>query len=301
MCENSLGFKNLVYRQIIAGVNVALNLTQAKPNIPEQYQQLKDIPFIDRVTIHPPFITYSKRYKRSGVFQEVDHNPLDGKSFDKDEWFCYPAKVGRLLIYVYFNIGFLSQGVSLMNLFQMADASEYLNRKPDLIYVCGYDDKQKNQIFYQDDENDIVLGYLSLNDDFDYFGYMKKMILTLHNIKQINQQCLPVHGAMVEITFLDGSHKNVIIMGDSGAGKSETIEQIKIQGADIIDQIKVVYDDMGVLMFKDDGSVASSGTEIGAFVRLNDLDSGYGFKELDRAVIMNPDKINARIVVPTAQ
>ena len=65
--------------------------------------------------------------------------------------------------------------------------------------------------------------------------------------------------------------------------------------------VKIVYDDMGLLMFNTDGDIVSSGTEIGAFVRLNDLDSGYGFKELDRAVIMNPDKINARIVVPTSQ
>jgi hypothetical protein len=40
------------------------------------------------------------------------------------------------------------------------------------------------------------------------------------------------------------------------------------------------------------------GTEIGAFVRLDDLDQGYAFKELDRSIFMNPDKINARLVMP---
>lgn len=300
-CETSLGFKNLVYRQIIAGVNVGLNLTEQELSLPDKYAALKNIPVIDRVNITPPFIVNSKQHKRSGVFDEIYENPLNGKTFDSDEWFCYPAKVGTLLIFVYFNIGFMSQGVSLSNLFEMADKSEYIGRKPDLIYVCGYPDGQKNQAFYQDNENDIMVGYLSLCNDYDYFGYMKKMILTLHNIQRINHNCLPIHGAMVEVNFLNGTTKNIIIVGDSGAGKSETIEQIKAQGADIIDDVKIVYDDMGLLMCKSSGQVVSSGTEIGAFVRLNDLDSGYGFRELDRAVIMNPDKINARIVVPAAQ
>ena len=42
------------------------------------------------------------------------------------------------------------------------------------------------------------------------------------------------------------------------------------------------------------------GTEIGAFVRLDDLDQGYAFKEMDRSIFMNPDKINARLVMPVA-
>ena len=50
---------------------------------------------------------------------------------------------------------------------------------------------------------------------------------------------------------------------------------------------------MGVLSLGDKGKVKTSGTEIGAFVRLDDLDAGYSFKELDRSVFMNPDKVNA--------
>lgn len=36
-------------------------------------------------------------------------------------------------------------------------------------------------------------------------------------------------------------------MGDSGAGKSETIEQIKVYGAAYIRDLITVYDDMGLL------------------------------------------------------
>jgi hypothetical protein len=40
------------------------------------------------------------------------------------------------------------------------------------------------------------------------------------------------------------------------------------------------------------------GTEVGAFVRLDDLQQGYAFGQLDRAIIMNPNQVNARIVLP---
>ena len=299
--ESSLGYTNMVYRQVISGVNAGLDLNTKHVSLPNDYSVLNSIPFIDQITLYPPFITHSKRNKRSGLYKEIDYNPIKGKTFNPDEWFCYPIMVGNLLTFVYFNIAYMSQGIALCNLFEPAKREKYFKKKPDLIYIFGYNDGQKNQVFYQDDKNKIILGYLSLSDDFDYFGYMKKMILTLHNIKKINENRLPIHGAMVEIRLSGGKTKTIVIMGDSGAGKSETIEQIKIKGIGKISSVKTIYDDMGVLLRRKNGDIVSSGTEIGAFVRLNDLDAGFGYKELDRAVFMNPDQINARLVIPITQ
>lgn len=296
--EKALGKKDKVLRQITAGVNAGLTVTHMRPFLPYEYRNLDEIPFIESVVIHPPFIAYSKRNKRDGVFPEMRKNPLEDLKFDADSWFCYPAKVGDLLCFVYFNVKFMAQGVTLCNLFDLADEEEYRNRKPDLIYVFGYEDGEANQSFYQDETNDMLVALLSANDQFDYFGYMKKMILTLHNVQKINHRELPVHGAMVQMTLHNGETKNIVVMGDSGAGKSETIEQIKVYGAAYITDLKTIYDDMGLLSLNSKGKVQTSGTEIGAFVRLDDLDAGYSFKELDRSVFMNPDKVNARIVIP---
>ena len=296
--DAALGKKDKVYRQITAGVNAGLTVTHMRPFLPYEYRNLDEIPFIESVVIHPPFIAYSKRNKRDGVFPERKTNPIEDKKFDSDSWFCYPAKVGDLLCFVYFNVKFMAQGVTLCNLFDLADEEEYRNRKPDLIYVYGYEDGKAEQSFFQDESNDMIVALLSANDDFDYFGYMKKMILTLHNVQKINHRELPVHGAMVQMTLHNGETKNIVVMGDSGAGKSETIEQIKVYGAAYITDLKTIYDDMGLLSLDSKGKVKTSGTEIGAFVRLDDLDAGYSFKELDRSVFMNPDKVNARIVIP---
>jgi hypothetical protein len=43
------------------------------------------------------------------------------------------------------------------------------------------------------------------------------------------------------------------------------------------------------------------GTEIGAFLRLDDLQPGYAFGHLDRSIIMNPSQVNARIVFPVTK
>jgi hypothetical protein len=60
----------------------------------------------------------------------------------------------------------------------------------------------------------------------------------------------------------------------------------------------IVADDMGSLDIDQEGNVVGYGTEIGAFVRLDDLQPGYAFGQLDRSIIMNPNQVNARIVLP---
>ena len=115
----------------------------------------------------------------------------------------------------------------------------------------------------------------------------------------IKRGYLPIHGAMVNIEMKNGKHANVVIMGDSGAGKSESLEALRALGENQISGMITIFDDMGIFKEKD-GNIYGYGTEIGAFVRLDDLDQGYAFKELDRSIFMNPDKINARLVMPVA-
>ena len=297
--ENVLGEKPLVFRQIPVGGNCSVMINKVNWPMPKSYRMLQEINFIDCILIEPPFITYPKRNTRTGIFSEVTENPLKNCVINKEHWFCYPAKVGELLAYVYFHRDFMEHGITLCNLFEMAKRDECRNRKPDIIYVFGGTDKEDDfkTVFYDDVENDIMLGYINHSDQIDYFGYMKKMILTLHNLIMIKKGYLPIHGAMVNIKLKSGKEANVVIMGDSGAGKSESLEAFRALGKDNISDMTVIFDDMGI--FKNtDNEVVGYGTEIGAFVRLDDLEQGYAFNEIDRSIFMNPDKINARLVMP---
>lgn len=291
-----------VFRQVAAGTNVGIVLTEPVWAIPDGYQVLSNVPFIRSMVMEVPLIVYPKKNKRTGFFEETYENPLENATINGDSFFCYPAKVGDLLAFIMVHRDFMTHLISLANLFEMADESEYLGKKPDIVIVMGVEEKdgvKPFDCFYDDKENDIVLGYLSNDEKYDYFGYMKKMVLTCHNVAQINRGNLPIHGAMVNIVLKDGSNANVVIMGDSGAGKSESIEAFRSLAEDHISYMTIVFDDMGKFS-NGNGDVKASGTETGAFVRLDDLDAGYAFKELDRAILMNPDKTNARLIIPVS-
>lgn len=300
--ESVLGIAPKVYRQLPVGGNAGIILNEVEWRCPEEYEILEGIPFIDTITLETPYITYPKKNTRDGMFSEVYKNPLDTSVINRNHFFCYPAKVGELLAFIYFHRDFIAHGVTLCNLFELATLDEYKNRKPDIIYVYGAKDISGNVLtnFYDDLKNEIMVGYVSYGEAIDYFGYMKKMTLTLHNLIMIKRGYLPIHGAMVNIIMKNGKKANVVIVGDSGAGKSESLEALRSLSENYISDMTIVFDDMGVLKIDDNGDILGYGTEIGAFVRLDDLDQGYAFKEIDRSIFMNPDKTNARLVMPVS-
>jgi len=123
-------------------------------------------------------------------------------------------------------------------------------------------------------------------------------VLTLHNIRMMQAGRLPFHGAFVRIVMDGDSQKNILIIGDTGAGKSETLEAFRTIGGDDIRDMTIIADDMGSLDIDDRGDIIGYGTEIGAFLRLDDLQPGYAFGQIDRSIIMSPAQVNARIVIP---
>jgi nitrogen regulatory protein PII-like uncharacterized protein len=72
----------------------------------------------------------------------------------------------------------MAHGVTLCNLFEIATEEEYRGKKPDIVYVLGArDDNEKIQtVFYDDKENDIMLGYVNYNEAIDYLLYEKNDI-----------------------------------------------------------------------------------------------------------------------------
>lgn len=300
--ETVMGYSHSVYRQTIAGANAGLMLNDIQWNCPIEYQGLSTIPFIGTAIIHPPYITYTKKNTRDGIFQETHTNPLSNMMLNEDDWFLYPAKVGNLIAFVYFHKDFMCHGLGLANLFELAKGNDYIGKKPDLIYVFGHPNgsQEKKTCYYRDKQNDILIGYANYCDEIDYFGYMKKMLLTLHNLKQIERGNLPIHGAMVNIALKNGKTANIVIMGDSGAGKSESLEAFRTLNEKYIRHMRIIFDDMGYFQFEEDGSIKAYGTEIGAFVRTDDLDPTYAFDQLDRGIYSNPDRINARVTIPVS-
>lgn len=130
------------------------------------------------------------------------------------------------------------------------------------------------------------------------YDYRSSMVLTLHNIKMMKLGRLPYHGAMVKIILRDDREATILLIGDTGAGKSETLEAFRVLGKRYIKELIIIADDMGSLEKAQDGEIIGYGTEIGAFLRLDDLQPGYAFGQIDRSIFMSPNQTNARIVLP---
>ena len=299
--EKLFGAKFPVYRQLPAGVNAALLLSKNEwMDKDSEYAFLRKCDAIEQIVIRPPFISYSAKNKRTGTYPEAKKNPMDRirDNFVANDYYCYAAKVGSALAYIYFHRDYMAHGITIGNLFEFVPLASCKNKKPDLLYVFGGEYDGESEFFY-DKANDIYVGLAPHNDSIDYFGYMKKMLLTLYNTKMIDNGYLPIHGACVHITLKDGRTKNVVIMGDSGAGKSESLEALSEMAGDDISSQLTIFDDMGTFKVEN-GKVVAYGTEIGAFVRTDDMTAGYAYREMDRAIFMNPDKQNSRLVIPVA-
>ena len=304
VAENVTDAHLRVYRQVHAGVEVGALVARRQWPVPVDYRGLFDgILFVRRVLMYPPVILDPPTTTRSGSFVEVGENPLAGVSLDRERWLCYPAIVGRLVVFVYFEQRFIGLGLSLANLFEMA-SDEQIAAGPDAVYVYGaplealarFGDQPT--VFFADADAGLLVGAVPLDDRFGYFGYLKKMVLTLHNVAVLERGLMPFHGAFTRIVLHGGQSANVLLIGDTATGKSETLEALRQIGAAQISELRIVADDMGSLEVADDGRLLGHGTEVGAFVRLDDLQQGYALGQIDRAIIMSPHRVNARVVLP---
>ena len=294
-----------VYRQAHAGADIATIVSPSDNTsswIKEApYKKLQQIPLVRQVLLYPPLVLDPPMNRRTGRFQRADDNPLHLIDPADDEWICYPAKVGELLILVYIHEKFLELGLSLCNLFKLASDKD-LEQQPDAIYMFGVPVDALDRfgklptVFYDDAKNEMLVGAIPNADRFGYFGYLKKMMLTLHNVKMIKMGRLPFHGALVKIRLNNRNH-TVLLIGDSGAGKSETLEAFRVLSEDRLQDMIIIADDMGAIDIAD-GNVLGYGTEVGAFIRLDDLQPGYEFGQMGRAIFMSPSRTNARLLLP---
>jgi len=304
VAENVTGGRPRVYRQVAAGAEVGVYVVQQKWPAPPRYRALlAGIPFVRNLLMYPPLLLDPPMNTRSGQFAEVADNPFSGLSLEREQWLCYPALVGRLVVFIYFHQRFAGLGLSLANLFEVA-SDEEIAAGPDAVYLYGVPPQalarygELPAVFHDDLASRLLVAAVPLEDRFGYFGYLKKMVLTLHNVAAMDRGLMPFHGAYTRLVLVDGATAGVLIIGDTATGKSETLEALRVVGDERIREVRVIADDMGSLEIGADGRVLGYGTEIGAFVRLDDLQQGYAFGQMDRAIIMSPNRVNARVVLP---
>lgn len=284
-----------VESELNVGFSCGLLVDDSPIRFEGNYAYLNDVLFVKDAYLALPYTTSTKKNKRIGVYQPSPTPLAKELDIDPSEFLCIPIYCGSSLVYFYFNVHNLNNVIGILNLFTKVPYAELEGKKPDIIVIFGGNKGESTGTYYYDGDGDFLVGYVSETEDADYFGYVKKLILTLHNTRMINQGYLPIHGSMMDIIMKSGKEVKIIIMGDSGAGKSESIEAFRKLAKEYLKDIKIIFDDMGTLFLTKDG-VRASGTESGAFVRIDDLDIGYAFSHINDSIIYNADRTNARIV-----
>src|SRR5512137_2181972 len=174
VAEHITGGTPRVYRQVAAGAEMGVYVAPQKWPVPARYRELlAGIPFVRHLLMYPPMLLDPPSTTRSGVFTEVQDNPLDGLSLRREEWLCYPALVGRLVVFVYFHQRFAGLGLSLANLFEVA-SDEEIAAGPDAVYLYGvppaalarYGDLPT--VFHDDRRGRLLVAAVPLEDRFGY-------------------------------------------------------------------------------------------------------------------------------------
>ena len=292
--ENILGTSQRIYRELPSGANAGFLITKTTFDLPVELSAFNNSFYIKSMMIKPPFLVHTKSNTRKGVFKEKNY-PIT--KIDSNNYLSIGVKIGGSLGLCYISKKYLDYVIGIGNLFELATPDEANKEKPEFYMIFGYEDEHIKECYYYKLNDGTYVGVCPDTPEIDYFGYVKKMILTLHNLNRINNNELPIHGAGIKIKKTDGTSIVFAILGDSGAGKSETLEALKSLNYDEIADVVTLFDDMGT-MVSINGKLYIKGTETGAFVRLDDLDKSYSIKSIDRAIYFNPESINSRLVIP---
>ena len=257
-------------------------------NIPSAYSKLAHTNLTVTADIKTGVHYDTSVNKRAYPFYELDHNPLNLDNFEPEDWVSVPLKVGKWLIitYIHKSRGSIEMEPGLLNLFPFYKVDrDFMSKKPDGLFFFGYQGATKDDLgFFNDKENNLLIGMVPDLPEYGYFGYCKKPILTLHNVLAILKGDFPLHCGCNR--YLVGFDK-------------ETNEPY-------ISEIYIKADDMGKLEFKKDADnvvrLKFFGTETGAFACLDGFSDHAKMQMVGREIGYNASfGTNARQIVPVAE
>lgn len=224
---------------------------------------------------------------------------------DPKDYVMKMVQVGGTKVLLVMNRAYSHYMVEELRLFPQTDLTpeDLASCKPDCVSFLGLptkvfgEDYRIGYFFDEDSDGKTVpVSWVDAESITDYMGYLKKPILTVANEKVREKEMMPVHGSAFSIVFKNGLRKTIVMGGDSGTGKSETIiammEQIiKNEGlASQVEGIEFLSGDMLSMFEGNDGQMYMLGTEEGDFMRMTDIPEDW--KERVRHRINNGSKTN---------
>ncbi len=257
-------------------------------NLPADYVDLAYVPLTISADIQTGVNYNTPSNKRAYPFYELDYNPFNSATFNPDEWVSVALQVGSALIvaYLHKSRGCIEMEPGLLNLFPFAEITDLkAGRRPDGVFIFGDPNAKREDLgYFWDEDNQILVGLVPNFDEYKYFGYSKKPILTLHNVIAIRKGEVPLHC---------GCTRYVMRFGEK-------------TGEPYIADMLVKADDMGrTVLETDEHNITRPifyGTETGAFACLDGFSEQAKLLMQGREVGYNQATgSNARQIVPVAE
>ncbi|HEY9051224.1 MAG TPA: hypothetical protein VIQ03_06745 [Gammaproteobacteria bacterium] len=285
---NKVGLDEGVRRSF--GLDASPNVTAGEIsghyfNYPADYTLLGHIPLTIAADMKTGVDYSTPSNKRAKPFFELKHNPLHIRHFNIDDWVSVPLRVGTSLIvaFIHKSRGCIEMEPGLLNLFPFAKIEDITsNRQPDGVFFFGDPNASMKDLgYYYDKKDKLLIGVVPNIDELKYFGYVKKPVLTLHNVLAILNGDLPLH-----------------------CGCTRYVVRFNKDDQPYIAEMLIKADDMGkISLMKDERDNITrpifTGTETGAFACLDGFSEQAKLQMMGREVGYNKETgSNARQIVP---
>lgn len=248
-------------------------------SFPGKFQELANIPLVVGGSARTGINYDTEAERRAKPFGELDADP-SMQNFEHGDWTGVPLNIGGqfIICYIHKATGAREMEAGLLNLFPLADLEAIEGKQPDGLYFFGDPNAREDELGYYQDESGMLIGMVPDHEIHKYFGYIKKGMLTLHNVALYEKEDLPLH-----------------------CGAMEYVVEFDEAGNPSIAQMHVLADDMGSAAIDDTtGKIMFRGTETGAFACLNGFSEEAKRRVLGTEVGYNETKSvhNARQIVP---
>ena len=163
--------------------------------LPPKYFRLAGVPLTFTADVFTWISYETPSNKRTHKFHKLKDSPLDFENFSRHDWCGIPLNVWWYFIVAYINKArwCIEMEPWLLNLFPLANINMIEKKQPDWIFMFGVDAPIEKLWYFEDSESNTIEWLVPKIDELKYFWYLKKPILTLHNIKAIENKDIPLH------------------------------------------------------------------------------------------------------------
>jgi hypothetical protein len=278
-----------------SGLDVVIAQQLIPYSLPDNYKWINKIPTIIGLNGDYPLNFTTEAKKRDGNICISEVNDILFKtSFDTSGWRIYPAFLGasgsdEIFALHLFSQAFELAGIAQQNLFELAESSVIINRKPDCILVYGSTAEMNrihDLVYYDDKEDDIIVTTVPGIAKYSYNGYLKKPAVQNANIWALKKKYWPCHSLVITFYIEECEPFTLLFIGDTMTGKTETaVAAFKLaKELGIKVRIETSVDDMCALNRQ---LQVLSWERVGGFVKTDGIVRGA--LESDKMIKLNDD------------